>query len=111
MLHLWKDVEHKEYRKNWTDADTEYVIKNHKTMTDREIAKVLRFKKERVSSRLHVLRESRVIADVRVRRLDEKEKEYILKKRNIKTIKEIAEHLNRAESTIRRFIKNIVNKV
>lgn len=105
MLHLWKDVEHKEYRKKWTDADTEYIIKNHKAMTVREMAEVLKFKIGRVGSRLHKLRVAGVIERTKLRKLEQKEKDYILKNKNRKTIQEIAKELDRSPSTIRRFLR------
>lgn len=105
MLHLWRGVEHKEYRKKWTDADTEYIIKNHKTMTVREMADALRFKVGRVDSRLHRLRLAGVIERTKLRKLEQREKEYILKNKNRKTIQEITKELGRSHSTVRRFIR------
>lgn len=104
MFHIWKGVKHKEYRKKWTDADTDFLIKNHNKMAVQEIADALKFKRGRIESRLHRLREEGIIEKTKLRKLEAGEKEYILKNKNKKTIQEMAKELDRSKSTIRRFV-------
>lgn len=105
MLHLWKGVKHKKYRSKWTDADTDFLIKNHGKLSVQEIADALEFKHGRIESRLHKLREEGIIEKTKLRKLEQKEKDYILKNKNRKTIQELAEELDRSQSTVRRFLR------